>query len=142
MINTDLLAKRIRRCEVSDLVILDELLDLRASQRAIYDTLLVISRRLPPATLGSAPADILMLPPWYESPKTGNLLPFPAGIDTEKPGLGALRLKLSLLTAEELAAFRAAQTRIADHNETLQKREKERDAILKKGGIKNEGPTL
>lgn len=142
MINTDLLPKRIRRCEVSDLIFLDELLDVRASLRAIYDTLLVVSRRLPPATLGSTPADLLMLPPWYEAPKTANLLPFPAGIDIEKPGLGALRFKLASLAAEELAAFRAAQNRIADHKDTLLKREKERDAILKKGGIKNEGPTL
>ena len=141
MIDPNLLPKRIRRCEVTDLVIFEEFADIRASLRALYETLLLICRRLPPAAVGADPADVLMVPPWYESPQTGNLIPFPAGIDTEYPGLGALRHKLGFMTEDQLAAFRAAQVRVAKHREALLQREKEREVRLKNKGLMH-GPTM
>jgi len=136
----NLIAKRVRRCEVSDLVFTDELTDLRSAVRALYEAVLLISRRIPRATLGSDPADILMMPPWYVSPKTGDLLPPPAGLDItqEKQGFSALRLKLSTLTDDQQAAVRAAQNRLPELREMLMKREVEREKQLKQQG----GPTM
>ena len=78
-----------------------------------------------------------MLPPWHESPQTGNVLPPPRGLALDQIGLGAFRMKLSLLAAEELAAVHSAQTRLCEHREALLKREAARAAALKKNG-----PTL
>jgi|GEM_PF-5895585 len=134
MNDASLLPKRIRRCEVSDLVFAEELAEVRSSLRAIYEAILLICRRLPESALGSAPADVLMLPPWHENPQTGNVLPPPRGLAIEQAGLGAYRMKLSLLAAEELAAVHSAQTRLCEHREALLKRESARAATLKKTG--------
>lgn len=137
MNDADFIPKRIRRCEVSNLVYADELAYHRALLRALYEALLFVCRRLPNSDLGSAPADVLMLPPWHESPQTGNVLPPPLGLAVDQTGLGAFRLKLSLLTAEELAEYHRIQNRLPEQREKLTKRETERAARIKK-----DGPTL
>jgi len=134
MNDTDLFPKRVRRCEVSSLIFAEELAYHRASLRALYDAVLLLCRRLPESALGSAPADALMLPPWHENPKTGNVLPPPPGLDLDQKGLGAFRLKLTLLAADQLSEIHRIQNCLAEHNEKILKREAERAARLKKDG--------
>ena len=95
MNDTDFLPKRIRRCEVSDLVFCEEMAYHRASLRALYEAVLLLCRRLPESALGSAPADVLMLPAWFECPETANVLPPPPDLDLDQKGLEAVR-KVSL----------------------------------------------
>lgn len=134
MNDASLLPKRIRRCEVSDMVFAEELTDLRAAVRALYESLLLVCRRLPESALGSAPADMLMMPPWYESPCTGDVLPPPLGLVLDQSGLGAFRFKLSLLSPEQLAELQSRQTRLPEQLEKLRKREADREKQLKQGG--------
>lgn len=137
MSDINLLSKRVRRTEVSDLTLTEELVEVRASLRALYEAVLHIAKRLPPAALGSTAADVLMTPPWFKNEPTGNVLPPPSGLDLQQAGLGSLRFKLTLLTAEQLAEFHRCQFRAAELMEKLRKREIERAARLKK-----DGPTL
>lgn len=137
MSDINLLSKRVRRTEVSNLALAEEVVEIRSSLRALYEAVLLVSKRLPPSTLGSSAADVLMTPPWYLNKRTANVLPPPSGIDLQQSGIGPLRLKLSLLTEEELAEFHRCQFRAAELLEILRSRETERAAKLKK-----EGPAL
>jgi len=139
MNDINLLSKRVRRGEVTELALAEEVSEIRASLRAVYEAIILISRRLPPATLGSDPADVLMLPPWHDSPKTGGVLPPPRGLDLEQKGLGSLRATLSLLLAEQLAEVHRCQERHVVLLDTLLKREAERELKLRKF---TPGPTM
>ena len=129
-----ILPKRVRRIEVAALALAEEVQEIRQVHRAIYDAILLISRRLPLSALGSTPSDILMLPPWYQNPATGHVLSPPNGLDLDQQGLGALRLKMTLLTSAEIAEVQRSQRRIHELLEKLRKREAERDKHLGKNG--------
>ena len=120
------LPKRIRRAEVSTLALTESLIEIRDAQHAIYDAIVLISKRLQCNAGDSTPADILMQPPWYRNPATGHVLPPPPGFDIQQYGLGALRVKLGLLNALQRAEIQRSQKRISDLLEKLKKREAER----------------
>ena len=142
MSDINILAKRVRRTEVSDLIQAEEIVEIRASMRALYEAVLLISKRLPPAIIGSPVADVLIAPPWYKNELTGDVLPPPSGLDLEQAGLGILRAKLKLLSEEQLAEFHRLQFRAAALLEDLRKKEIERAAKLTKDGQTKDGPTM
>ena len=130
MPEVNILPKRIRRCEVTNLILTEETAEIRNALRAIYESILIICRRLPPTSLGADPVDALMLPAWYQNPKTGNVLPPPRDLDLSKPRLGTYNFRVNLLKPLELAELNQAQKRICELLETLQKREKAREAEI------------
>jgi len=136
MSDTDLLAKRVRRCEVVDLDLIDEVVEMRACLRAVYECLAKMQRRLPPAstTAEADPMEILMNPPWHVNEATGNVLPPPFGFDVEQRGLAAFRMRLKQLSEEQRAEVLKAQQRHSKRAEILRKREAERKAKREKTG--------
>lgn len=135
MPDPNILPKRVRRCEVSDLVFAEEIAEIRQAIRALYETLLLLCRRIPASTLGADPVDTLMMPKWFENPKTGNVLPSPRGLDLSQPGLGAYNFRVNLLPPLELAAMHEAQDRIFDLLTKLRQREQDREKELKSKGL-------
>ena len=129
----DLIAKRVRRCEVTGLDLAEDISDLKAAVRTLYETVLILARRLPPtSTVGADPFDVLMLPPWYKCPSTGNVLPPPVGLDLDTRGLAAFRMRLNELTAAERDEITRCQNRHRLRLETLRTRESDRKAQLEK----------
>ncbi|MFZ4776712.1 MAG: hypothetical protein ACOYM3_15180 [Terrimicrobiaceae bacterium] len=127
----DLIAKRVRRCEVTELDHAEDIADLKAAVRALYETVLLLARRLPPtSTVGADPFDLLMIPPWFKSPSTGNVLPPPAGLDLETRGLAAFRMRLNALSVSERDEITRCQERHRVRLETLRTREAERKAQM------------
>lgn len=129
---SDVLQKRTRRNEVSILLLTEEITELKYVLHSVYNAILYLSRKIPQDTSATA-AEMLMMPPWYSSPKTGNVMPYPKDIDLAQRGLGGFNVKLSLLQEIERDEIRIRQFRIYKHKEELEKREKERAKSL--GGI-------
>lgn len=131
--NTDMIAKRVRRCEISNLTTAEEIAEIRMALRAIYEALIALSRRVTPIDNFSAdPIDILLCPSWHTDEATGNILPPPDGVNIETGKLGAIRLYLNRLSDEQATELSRRRLRHKKHLEMLIKREEEREARLKK----------
>lgn len=128
----NLIAKRVRRCEVAMLDIAEEIEELRLVNRAIYETLIALSRRVSSSGFRGDPIDLLMLPPWHECPETGDTLPPPVDLDLERRGLAAFRLHLEQLHHDQLCEIERRQQRHKRLLETLRKRERDREVALKR----------
>ena len=105
---------------------------MRAALRALYEALILLARRVPQSSVGADPVDMLMLPAWYKSPGTKDVLPPPAGLDLDARGLAAYRYRLDQLTIEEREAIKRSQDRHRLRLETLRVREAERKAKIEK----------
>ena len=95
MPDPNIIPKRVRRCEVSDLVLAEEVADIRHALRALYETILLLCRRIPPTSLGADPVDTLMQPKWFQNAKAGNVLAPPCGLDLSQPGLGSFNFRVN-----------------------------------------------
>ena len=126
---SDILQKRTRRNEVSILILTEEITELKYVLHSVYNAILHLSRKVPQET-GATAAEMLMMPPWYHSPKTGDVMPYPANLDLSQRGLGSFNLKISMLQQIERDEIRKRQYRIYEHLQELEKREKERAKIL------------
>ncbi len=128
----EMLAKRVRRCEVSNLEQAEDISEIRSALRALYEALIHLARRVPSSSVGADPIDMLMLPPWHKNPATGNILPPPAGLDLDTRGLAAFRYRLEQLTIDEGEVIKQCQERHKRRLETLRTREAERKTQLEK----------
>ena len=131
---TDLIPKRTRRNEVSILSLAESTEELQTQIRSVYDVLLAILLRLPPSANGSALMDLMMTPPWFVSPATGNVPVPPPGFDWNRPELANFKDRITSLPREQFSALQEAAGRNAKLLAKLRDREKERAAQLNKGG--------
>lgn len=126
---SDILQKRTRRNEVSILLLTEEITELKYVLHSVYNAILHLSRKIPEDT-GATAAEMLMMPPWYRSPATANVIPYPANLDLSQRGLGGFNVKLSMLQQIERDEITKKQFRIFEHKQELEKREKERAKLL------------
>lgn len=126
---SDILQKRTRRNEVSILLLTEEVTELKYVLHSVYNAILHLSRKVPQES-GATASEMLMMPPWYRSPATGNVLPHPKDLDLTQRGLGGFNVKLSMLQQIERDEITKRQFRIYEHGQELEKREKERAKLL------------
>ena len=133
MTDPNILPKRIRRCEVANLILTEEVAEIRCVLRAVYESILLICRRLPESTTGADadPVEMLMLPPWLRNPETADMLPPPLHLDLKQIGCENLRQRLDHLSHDEQSAIRTSQIRVFELRTKLKKFEADREVRLK-----------